>query len=73
MKKLTPKQQWILNYLKGVTCASEYELAKKYTHYLKPTQWDAFNMHTTLVTLMNRLLVCMERNPTTGFRYYSLF
>ena len=71
---MTKKQKWVLEYLKGVVCASEHELAKYYASggTSKPSQQEAFNMHTTLDTLIERGLVKMARNPTSGFRYYSL-
>lgn len=72
MRPLTSKQNWILEYLKNVTCASKYELAKNYTGLHKPTRNDTFNMHTTLESLIKRCLVLMVRNPTSGFRYYSI-
>jgi len=72
MRPLTSKQKWVLKYLKNVTCASEHELAKNYEGFGKPTRYGSFNMHTTLDTLIKRCLVLMERNPTSGFRYYSL-
>lgn len=76
MRKLTFKQEWVLGYLKIVTCASEHKLAKEWAKLTrssnKPTMWDSFNMHQTLLSLIKRCLVLMERNPTSGFRYYSL-
>ena len=72
MRPLTPKQNWVLEYLKEVTCASEHELAKNYEGLKKPTQDGAFNMAKTLESLIQRGLVVMERNPISRFRYYSL-
>ena len=73
---MTKKQKWVLNYLKDITCASEHELAKHWSEitkgYLKPTQYDAFNMHLTLERLISRDLVHMERNKVSSYRYYSL-
>ena len=73
---MTKKQKWVLNYLKDITCASEHELAKHWSEitkgYLKPTQYDAFNMHVTLDTLIKVGLVHMEKDPFRGYKYYSL-